>query len=158
MNNRLLEIIQYKTGGKQTEFAALMGWTPQYLAKLLKGENFGLQPVLTVLKSLPEINARWFLLGDGSMIEETNYTDLPRAILDNTLALLDMGKYMPVMTPQELYAYEQVALGNRKPEFSPESIEKWKRLMQEREERINAKFSAATAKSNDVCKQRRAKK
>lgn len=27
MNNRLLEIIRYKTGGKQTEFASLMGST-----------------------------------------------------------------------------------------------------------------------------------
>lgn len=29
MNNRLLDIIRYKTGGKQTEFAPLMGQTPQ---------------------------------------------------------------------------------------------------------------------------------
>lgn len=42
MNTRLLEIIKYKTGGRQREFADLLGWTPQYLAKLLKGENFGI--------------------------------------------------------------------------------------------------------------------
>lgn len=42
MNSRLLDIIRYKTGGKQSEFAALLGWTPQYLAKLLRGENFGI--------------------------------------------------------------------------------------------------------------------
>ena len=44
MNKRLQEIIQYKTGGRQKDFAELMGWTPQYVFKLLKGENFGLSP------------------------------------------------------------------------------------------------------------------
>ena len=41
MNERLQEIIRYKTGGRKTAFAELMGWTPQYLAKLLNGDNFG---------------------------------------------------------------------------------------------------------------------
>lgn len=65
MNTRLLEIIKYKTGGRQTEFAALMGWTPQYLAKLLRGENFGITPVIKIAEALPEINVRWFLIGQG---------------------------------------------------------------------------------------------
>lgn len=38
MNKRLLEIIKYKTGGKQTEFADLFDWSPQYLSNLLKGK------------------------------------------------------------------------------------------------------------------------
>ena len=50
-------------GGRRTEFCKLLGWTPQYLAKLLRGDNFGLQPVLTILSTFPEINARWLLLG-----------------------------------------------------------------------------------------------
>lgn len=58
MNNRLLEIIKYRTGGNQSKFAALMGWSPQYLSKLVKGVDFGLAPILTILQKLPEINAR----------------------------------------------------------------------------------------------------
>lgn len=65
MNDRLKEIIEYKTGGRRTEFCKLLGWSPQYLAKLLRGGNFGLQPVLTLLEVLLEINARWLLLGQG---------------------------------------------------------------------------------------------
>ncbi|KAA6335106.1 hypothetical protein EZS27_016625 [termite gut metagenome] len=47
MNELLLELNlnPNKTSGKQTEFASLFGWSPQCLVKLLKGENFGLQPV-----------------------------------------------------------------------------------------------------------------
>ena len=51
MNSRLQEIIKYKTGGRKTAFAELMGWTPQYLAKLLNGENFGCNPCCQYLKS-----------------------------------------------------------------------------------------------------------
>ena len=35
MNTRLLEFIQFKTSGNQAEFAKVMGWSPQYLNKLL---------------------------------------------------------------------------------------------------------------------------
>lgn len=78
MNSRLLEIIRYKTGGRQTPFAELLGWSPQYLTKLLKGDNFGLSPVLTILSAFPEINARWFLFGEGSMLEAGRLFDLQR--------------------------------------------------------------------------------
>ena len=47
----------------------MLGWTPQYIAKLLRGENLGISPVITLLEALPEINARWLLLGQGDMLE-----------------------------------------------------------------------------------------
>lgn len=53
MNDRLLELIQYKTGGKQADFAEFMGWSPQYLNRLTKGESgIGIRPIITLLESL----------------------------------------------------------------------------------------------------------
>ena len=98
MNERLLEIIRYKTGGRQNAFAELMGWSPQYLAKLVKGDNFGLQPVLAILSAFPEINARWFLFGQGSMLEVGMMFDLQRQAMSHIQSLLDIDKYIPVMT------------------------------------------------------------
>ena len=57
MNNRLLQIIKYKTNGRKQKFGELMGWSSQYLSKLLRGDNFGLQPVLTILKMFPLRNS-----------------------------------------------------------------------------------------------------
>lgn len=148
MNNRLLEIIKYKTGGRQTEFAAMLGWTPQYLAKLLKGENFGITPVMAILSKFREINARWFLLGDGDMIETTKYADIRKAMLGNMMTVLDMEKYMPVMTPAELRDYEQVIMGNKTPDFSPELVEKWNILWEARQNEIAAKFRVTTDKTD----------
>jgi hypothetical protein len=37
----------------------MLGWVPQYFAKLLKVEDFGLQPVLAIVAKFSEINARW---------------------------------------------------------------------------------------------------
>jgi len=74
MNKRLLQIIEYCTHGNRTDFASLMGWSPQYLAKLLKGDSFGLRPVSTILEKMPEIDARWFLLGTGSMFGDSKGT------------------------------------------------------------------------------------
>ena len=66
MNERLLQFIEYKTNGKQADFALLVGWIPQYVSKLIKGENFGIRPVITLLKTFPELNARWLLTGEGA--------------------------------------------------------------------------------------------
>ena len=158
MNNRLLEIIRYKTGGKKKEFAEVLGWTPQYLAKLLKGENLGLTPVKSIVEKLPEINARWFLTGEGEMIDSTKYTSIRKTMLSNMLSVLDVEKYMPVMTPAELHDFEQIIKGGKKPDFSPDMVDKWERLLSEREDEINVKFKAANGKSDTLCKQKKANK
>lgn len=158
MNSRLQEIIRYKTGGRQTEFAALCGWTPQYLAKLLRGENFGLQPVLTILSTLPEINARWLLLGHGEMLEIGKLFNLQREAFAHIQAVLEIEKYIPFMSPDELHEYEQAVTTGRKPVFSPDTLSSWQRRASEREEELTAKFAAANAKSEKQCKHPTAKR
>lgn len=158
MNERLLEIIKYKTGGKQTEFAASLGWSPQYLAKLLKGDNFGIRPVVTIITAFPEINARWLLVGDGDMIENPKYSDIRKTMHENMIAIIDIEKYMIVMSPAELREFEQVVAGRKKADFSPDLLDKWERQLLVREYNLNAKFTATKAKSDKICKQKKASK
>lgn len=158
MNNRLLEIIKYKTGGRQTDFAALLGWTPQYLAKLLRGENFGIKPVVTLLEKLPEISGRWLLLGQGDMLEIGELFNLQREAFSQVQAILEIEQYIPVMTPEELYIYEQAVRNRRTPEYRPETLEKWARLTTTRKQEMEARFAAAIAKSTESCRQRTVKK
>lgn len=154
MNERLLEIIKYKTGGKQNAFAELMGWSPQYLTKLVKGDNFGLQPVLAILSAFPEINARWFLFGQGSMLEVGMMFDLQRQAMSHIQSLLNLGKYIPVMTGEEVKEFEDAIKNNRYPNFTPDTLSKFKKRLTDRTEKINAIFTQATAKSDSLCRQR----
>lgn len=124
MNNRLAEIIKYRTGGKQTPFAALMGWSPQYLNKLVKGVDFGLAPVLAILQKLPEINARWFLLGEGEMLQASKLA--------------------------EVREFEQMCVGEAKPCFSPSRVADWQAKLAARNESINAKFNEALCRQPKV--------
>lgn len=140
MNNRLLEIIRYKTGGKQTEFASLMGWTPQYLSKLLRGENFGITPLVTILERLPEISARWLLLGNGEMLEIGKLFTLQREAFAQVQAILELEKYIPVMSPEEIHEYEQAVTAGRKPVFPPETLEKWREQLNIRQMEMEAYF------------------
>lgn len=158
MNGRLLEIMKYKTGGVQTEFASLLGWSPQYLAKLLKGETFGIRPVITIITNFPEINARWLLLGDGEMIDNSKYSDIRKIIYENMLKIINIEKYMPVMSPEELRTFELMVRGDKKLDLSPDTVSKWDELLQVRDDSLSAKFKAANSKSNNICKQRKAKK
>ena len=152
MNKRLQEIIRYKTGGKQIAFAEMMGWSPQYLAKLLNGVNFGIQPVLSLLEKLPEINARWFLFGQGEMLEVGHLFTIQREAFAHVQSLLELEKYIPYMSPDELHSFEQALIGNKLPNFSPDTLTKWQERLTDRERFIDAKFSQANAKSTRLCK------
>lgn len=158
MNERLLEIIRYKTHGKKQAFAELLGWSPQYLTKLLNGENFGLQPVLTILSAFPEISARWFLFGEGSMLEIGKLFDLQREAMSHVQSLLDLERYIPFMSGAEVSEFENALVSGRQPHFSPDTLLKWRSLSDDRNETINATFAQAAAKSDELCRQRTAKK
>ena len=154
MNERLLEIIRYKTGGRQNAFAELMGWSPQYLAKLVKGDNFGLQPVLAILSAFPEINARWFLFGQGSMLEVGMMFDLQRQAMSHIQSLLDLDRYISVMTGEEVREFEEAIKNGRYPNFSPDTLSDLQKRLAEHTENVNAKFAQATAKSDSLCRQK----
>lgn len=158
MNSRLTEIIKYKTGGKQTEFAELMGWSPQYLAKLTKGDNFGLQPVLSVLSSFPEINARWFLFGEGDMLETSKMFDLQINTMNYVLSLLDLNKYIPVMNGAEIKVFEMAMKNGAKPCYSAETIADLDKRLAVHNEAINSRIEKAIKDSDKLCKQRTASK
>lgn len=158
MNNRLLEIIRYKTGGKKTPFAEFMGWSPQYLTKLLKGADFGLQPVLSLLSAFPEISARWLLFGEGQMLEVGRLFDLQRQTLSHVQSLLELEKYIPVMTGEEVREFEDAIKTGRNPIYNPETLSDMSRRLSDRTEQINAKFTQATAKSDKLCRQQTAKR
>lgn len=151
MNTRLSEIIKYRTGGKQTQFAQLMGWSPQYLSKLVRGVDFGLAPVISLLQRLPEIDARWLLLGEGTMLQDEKLSEVRATAQSYVLSILEMEKYLPVMTPAEVRAFEQMCIGEVKPNFSPTQVAEWQQRLSERDTEFNEKFQDA------LCKQPKAK-
>lgn len=159
MHTRLEQIINYKTGGRKAEFASLLGWTPQYLSKLLRGEDFGIKPILAILNAFPEVNARWMLCGTGEMIEEFKYVEVARATLERMLSVLDAERYMPVMSPSELHDFEQAVMGGGKPEISPSLLAEWERRLTDRKKELDEKFATAMAKSRiPKCRQKTVKK
>ena len=157
MNNRLSDLIKYKTGGRQNKFAVLLGWTPPYLAKLLRGENFGLQPVLTLLEKLPEINARWLLLGEGSMLNDDKVFGLRRETYSRVQSILMFDRFLSVMSPEEMHRFEDVISGKSYPDFSDEEVARWEGLLAEKQQALDAKINEAMSKSVEPCKHPKAK-
>lgn len=133
MRARFQQIIEYKTNGKQKEFAKLMGWSPQYLSRLVSGSGgLGISPVETIIRKIPELNARWFLTGEGSMLNELS--------ADFIYTLLSLEKYIPVMTADE---QEKLACGCH---FDADTIERWETDLQERTSRFANIFAQAYIK------------
>lgn len=151
MNERLLQFIEYKTNGKQADFALLVGWIPQYVSKLIKGENFGIRPVITLLKTFPELNARWLLTGEEEML---SFNPATSVIKDRLQRLLELEKYMKVMTPAELH---QITEGENL-DFPQETFDKWEKLLEERDKEWEERKLEAMNKQKELCKMKIAKK
>ncbi|MCH5318779.1 MAG: hypothetical protein J1E38_03615 [Paramuribaculum sp.] len=103
MKERIKQLIDFRTGGNRSRFAELMGWTPQYLNLMLKGSGgIGLKPIVTILERMPDVNARWLIMGEGAMlmscIEETKL---------KLMRMLCFERYMSVMTEDELRRYSE---------------------------------------------------
>lgn len=130
MNRRLREIMEYKAGGNQAEFAAFMGWSPQYLHNLLRdGGSVGIRPVINLLERIPNLNARWLLLGEGAMLSSG-----ADAAKDHLLRLLTLEKYMPAMSPEEL----RQLTDEGRTDFPPEDIARWQATLDARHNNINS--------------------
>lgn len=159
MKDRLKEIIAYKTGGRQTDFCNLVGWNPPYLSKLLRGEDFGIKPIITLLRAFPDIDARWLLLGTGSMLTDAKFAAVRRSLFDNASSLFDLEKYLPVMTPEELRTFEALVTGGGKPTFSPDVVAAWGQRLADRDKEMQQRLTDAMFKSKDTkrCRQKTAK-
>lgn len=139
MELRLAQYIQYKTNGKKSDFADKLGWSKQYLNNLLKGTtSIGLAPVATLLKTYPDLSARWLLFGEGSMI-----VGIDAEIRKQLYGLLSLDKYVCVMSPGEIKAVQA-----GKYEWDKETITRWEMLYQERQKRIDEHFRKSMEKQN----------
>lgn len=147
MNERLAKFIQYKTSGHQAEFANIMGWSPQYLLKLIKGESFGIRPVVALIERFPDLNARWLLTGEGSMLV-TSAVEM--SIKKRLMRLLELEKYIPFMSPEEL---RQITEGDNL-DFSQKCIEAWQRMFVEKDAEKKARYAAAMEKQKELAKNR----
>lgn len=144
MNNRLRKIIELKTGGSQADFASLMGWTPQYLSRLVLGESgIGIRPVVALLEKFPDLNARWLLLGEGAMV--SSGVDKAK---EHLLRLLSLEKYMPVMSSAELRQLTE----DGKTDFPADVVAHWEELLARREDYINSAINRSK-----ICKSPTAK-
>ena len=131
MELRLAQFIQYKTGGKKSAFAEKLGWSKQYLNNMLSGASIGFAPLVTLLKTFPELNARWLLFGEGNMLEGSL-----NVIKRQLLQLLRLDEYIAVMTPEEVSA---VQAGQY--DWSEEQFARWEVLSLQRKQNINAHFT-----------------
>lgn len=158
MHDRLSQLIAYKTGGRQVDFASMMGWTQQYLAKLLKGESFGLNPVLALLTAMPEVDARWLLFGEGEMLTPEGVADVRQGIMNRVQSLISYEQFIPVMTANELHEMEQAIKKGTPLQYTPDTLASMAERLTNRQNEMDARFRAATAKSNKSCKAKTAKK
>lgn len=67
---RLKELIEHH-GENQNSFSLGIGYGPPTTAKILGGKNYpGYEYICAILTKYPRVNARWLLLGEGTMFKK----------------------------------------------------------------------------------------
>lgn len=72
--------------------------------------------------------------------------------------IMDFERLIPVMTPDELETFEKMLTGQHDAAFSHATLASMKKRADKREKEINDMFAAAMAKSEELCRQRTARK
>lgn len=132
INERVLEIIEMKADGNQKKFADMFGWKPQYVQKMVsEGGSVGLSPVKQILDRFLDINARWLITGEGERLDREVMINMRIGLYDQVKRLLEVEKYIPYMTYEELQAYKSSLATNQPLQVESQQLEKWQRLAEE---------------------------
>ena len=149
INDRIDFVIRAKAGSR-SKFAETIKVSPQYVNKIASpGGSVGLEPILTILRLYPDIDARWLLLGEGDpYVVPESVKDFRRKIGGRIDYLLAVEKYLPVMDPEDIKDLEAVIAGAP---ADPSRIPYWEIKLEERnralEERVKKAMEAGVCKT-----------
>lgn len=122
---RIQHLVNIKAAGNKSRFARMVGWQPQYMARVTKedGASIGLAIVTKILEAFPDVDGRWLVLGEGEPITADN--ELKRKLYQRIDEYARLADHINYMEPSELEAYNQ-ALENREAlKVSDDQIKKW---------------------------------
>ena len=97
-----------------------------------------------LMDSASGINARWLLLGEGQMM-----ADATAGVRDKLLRILDLERYIPVMTEEEVRM-----LADGRTDFPADTVARWRTALEIRKEEIDSRFREAYKRQEELCRQR----
>lgn len=124
LQSRIQHLVNIKAAGNKSRFARMVGWQPQYMARVTAVDGpVGLAIVTKILEAFPDVDGRWLVLGEGEPITADN--DLKRKLYQRIDEYARLADHINYMEPSELEAYNQ-ALDNREAlTVSDDQIKKW---------------------------------
>lgn len=127
MHRRIKDVVDVFYSGSQKSFSEAVGWSTSYTSAVLSGKtSIGLTPILTILSTIPDLNARWLLFGTGEIVESKA---VQKAVSSSLLGIIDkvisLEKYICVMSDDEI---QQLLSGDLT--FTPEQWDNWRILFE----------------------------
>ena len=124
INERIAYLLERLSDNKPTRFGELIGSTPQYIKKITTpGGSVGLEPVSKILRAVPDLNARWLILGEGDPFDRKIQENGIRSEIGRRVKILTiLDKILPEMSLEELDQVEKSITGGLIPEISPSRL------------------------------------
>lgn len=137
INSRIAYLVRTIGGDSPKRFGEIIGITPQYVAKIAKeGGSVGIEPVTRILKALPDLNARWLILGEGDPFDRRDKEAVLKQTIDRGLkALADLERYIPAMSAEELDNLSRDLFTGTIPDIDPDRLAGWEKSINEQETR-----------------------
>lgn len=105
--SRILYLVNVKAAGNKSQFARLVGWPPQYMARVTKnvGATVGLAIVTKILETFPDVDGRWLVLGEGEPFVADFH--LKRLIYQRISEYTALAGRINQLRPEEIEAYRK---------------------------------------------------
>lgn len=89
INERFAQILKTKNISIK-EASVILGKSDIYVRKLIRaGESFGIEPVTTILNSIPDVNPDWLLSEKGDMFRSLSVTSSEHNERDRLLSIIE---------------------------------------------------------------------
>jgi len=144
--NERIELIVKAKASSRKEFASTIGWSIEYLNKLLhKGQGVGVKPITQIVETFPDIDANWLLTGAGFM-----FGSVEGALTQQYALRVECAKYIAVMSEKEVAQFLGEVNASSFDQFLRDNKDKWSEMLN-RAEADRIMYDAILLKNN-LCK------
>lgn len=122
LRDRINKIIDLKSNGNTTHFAKLTGWSCETVRNVRRAGTNNVTLITDLLRAVPEISARWLLLGEGEMLRPFGLAYAEGEFLKRLARLADIATLVSRMDAAQLRRFQVAVAQGNFPDFTPDEI------------------------------------
>ncbi len=122
IRDRILQVIKLATKGSRADFAALVGWSFVTINNVCRLGTNNAALLADIIRAVPDIDARWLLLGEGEMVRPFALAYTESLFLHRIADTLEVSALAAKMDGEQIRRLQLSLSRGEFPDFTPDEI------------------------------------